>query len=239
MPEIENNQATSEVADQQSTSENSQAGADQETGTNNTATDTGVDKGTGEQDTSKGQELAKAPTETPGDDNQEPSVRTRLSKQDFIIGRQKAKLAKSQEKTADADEYGGDMTIASEDEEMISRVVAKQFAPIIDKSLADDDNKEIMDFINENPDFKPYETKARRFMQHPSRRNLPVKSIFYEVAGDDLIKIGAQRSKIAEEKAKQTQTGGGSNRSTEGTTNDWNLSETEFQAKQERIRRGV
>lgn len=260
MPEIDNNQAANTGADNANgEGENSQAGAGQGTDENNTdATKTGNEdagngegtkEGEGDKDTSKGQDNAKAPDKDTQkdkieDDGAEPPVKPRLSKQDFIIGRQKAKLAKTQEKQGDgtkdnSDTDEDDDEVAPEDEALITKVVSKKFAPIIDKSLAADDDKEIMDFLTENPDFKPFEAKARRYMQHPSRRQLPVKSIFYEVAGDQLLKIGADRAKAADAKAKDTQTGGGSNRAGEGAKSDWNLSKEEFEAKQERIRRGL
>jgi hypothetical protein len=75
-------------------------------------------------------------------------------------------------------------------------------------------------------------------MVHPSRRNLPIKSIFYEVAGDNLLKIGAKRQSEADLKAKNSQSGGGSNRAGEGKVSDWDLPKDDFAAKQERIRRG-
>ena len=245
------------------TGENSQAGAGQETDKKPAATDTGKeDAGKGEgteggegadqKDTSKGQEgqekSAKAPeTDTSKkddedvDDGKEPEVKPRLSKQDFIIGRQKAKLAKKAKagEGEEGDEAGeGDDEVAPEDEALINKVVSKTFAPIIDKTLQAEDDKDIQDFLTANPEFKPFEAKARRYMQHPSRRQLPVKSIFYEVAGDKLLKIGADRGKAADEKAKNTQTGGGSNRAGEGGKSDWDLSKDDFEAKQERIRRG-
>jgi hypothetical protein len=198
-------------------------------------------EGEGEKDTSKGNEKAKAPQEGSQDDDKEPDVRKRLSKQDFIIGRQKAKLAKTQEKQDDDkdDEGDDDDVVAPEDEAMISKVVAKKFAPIIEKSLADDDNQEIASFLSENPDFKEFEAKARRYMQHPSRRQLPIKAIFYEVAGDKLIKIGAERQRLADEKAKNSQSGGGSNRGGEGSKSVWDLTPEEFAEQQERVRRGL
>ena len=261
MPEIDNNQAANTGADNANGEgeKYSQAGADQGTDKNTDATKTGKeDAGAGEggkgddgKDTSKGNDNAKAPNkdtqkDDDEDDGAEPPVKPRLSKQDFIIGRQKAKIAK----TAKADDDKGgdngkgdddgkdDDEVAPEDEALITKVVSKQFAPIIDKSLKADDDQEVSAFLSENPDFKPFEAKARRYMQHPSRRNLPIKSIFYEVAGDKLLKIGAERQKAADVKAKDSQTGGGSNRAGEGAKNDFDLSKEEFEAKQERIRRG-
>jgi len=68
---------------------------------------------------------------------------------------------------------------------------------------------------------------------------LPVKTIFYEVAGDKLLKIGADRKTKADEEAKGTQTGGGSNRAGSGGEKPiWEMSKDEFEAEKERVRRG-
>lgn len=256
MPDDLNNQAADTGANTD-TGEKSETGADQGTDKKPVATDTGSeDAGTGEgkdgegddKDTSQGKDKdAKAPPkETPPkegeDDGSEPPQRKRLSKQDFIIGRQKAKLAKKQDKPADdtgTDDTGTDDDgVAKEDKDLIIKVVGEQFAPIIEKSLADDDNKEVNDFLTENPDFKPFEAKVRRYMLHPSRRALPIEAIFFEVAGKALIKIGAERQKAADLKAKGTQTGGGSNRSGEGTKLATDKTKEEFEAEQDRVRRG-
>jgi hypothetical protein len=163
-----------------------------------------------------------------------------MSTKDFIIQRQQKKIADLKAGDNKGGEGGdpGDDDVNPEDEAMINKVVAKNFAPIIDKTIAADDEKEIGSFLAENPDFKPYETKVRRFMQHPSRRQLPIESIFYEVAGPALIKLGADRQKLADEKAKNTQTGGGSNRGGEGGKTIADLTEAEFAARQEKVRRG-
>lgn len=228
--------------------EGQKEGADQKDITNKTDAGEG---GSGEGENGgvapKEGDKAKAPKEGEEevDDLVEPVVRQRLSKQDFIIGRQHKKLAKAAkaggkgEGEGEGGESGeGDDDVDEADEALINKVVAKNFAPIIDKSLAADDNEEVLGFLTENPDFKPFEAKARRYMAHPSRRNLPIKSIFYEVAGDKLIKIGAERERAAIEKAKGSQTGGGSNRGGEGVKDDWQLPADDFKAKQERIRRG-
>jgi len=205
-------------------------------------------EGAGRQD-DKGQEgqkeSAKAPQEgSPKegeDDNLEPETRNKLSTQDFIIGRQKAKLAKkakTEEGEGEGGKEGEGEEVAQEDKDLITKVVSPLLAPLVEKSLKAEDDKEVKDFLEKNPDFKPFEAKARRFMQHPSRKQLPIKSIFYEVAGDKLLKIGADRKTAADDKAKNSQTGGGSNRAEEGEKSDWDLPKDEFEAKQERIRRG-
>ncbi len=231
------------------------AGTDQETDTGQKSETTNIgiedaDKGEGEgdgtqKDASKeeGQKEAKVPTDNKGsqkkgeDDNAEPEVRKRLSPQDFIIQRQQKKIAKLKAGEIDEREESEDEEIAPEDEALIKKVVAPILQPVLEKTLLAEDEQEIQDFLKENPEFKPYEAKARRFMQHPSRRQLPIKSIFYEIAGDDLLKIGAERKAKADEKARQTQTGGGSNRAGEGGGKSyWELSKEDFEAKQEKIR---
>ena len=236
-----------------------QKGADQNQKPNETDTGTEENAGKGEgteggegvgQEDQKGQDKsAKAPKDEGSqkddefiDDNLEPPVKPRLSSQDYIIGRQHKKLSKKDESDDDKDkdnkDEGGDNDVMPEDEALINKVVAKNFAPIIDKSLADDDDREVASFLVENPDFKPFEAKVRRFMKHPSRRQLPVKSIFYEVAGDRMLKIGADRRAAADKEGNNSQTGGGSNRTDDTVVNDFDLTLEEFQAKQERIRRG-
>jgi len=231
--------------------EGQKTGADYKKDTGATDTgdeDAGEGEGTagaeGDKDTSKGTDKPKAPpkdasADDTADDGAEPPVRQRLSTKDFIIGRKHAQLAKKQEKAGgeeDDEEEGGE--VAPEDANLIKKVVSPMLAPIIEKSLDSEDDKEIRAFLEENPDFKPFEAKARRFMKHPSRRQLPVESVFYEVAGKKLIKIGADRERAATQKAKDSQTGGGSNRAGEGGTSDWDLPKDQFEAKQERIRRG-
>lgn len=265
MPEIDNNQAAGSDQDNGQGAGEGQSGNDDKNNSNATGSGEGAKAGEGtdgdggddtqddaDNDDSqdgddKGKGKAKAPKtqDDDEDDGSEPEQRKRLSAKDFIIQRQQKKLAKKAKapkdnSDVDDDNEGSqdDDEIAPEDEELITKVVAKKFAPIIDKSLAADDEQEIQDFLKTNPDFKPFEAKVRRFMQHPSRRALPIKSIFYEVAGDKLLKIGAERAKQADKKAKDSQTGGGSNRGGEADQNVWDLTPEQFAQKQEKIRRG-
>jgi hypothetical protein len=216
-----------------------------DTGENKTGTDTGQDGG-GSKDTNKdvakdvdkGSEKAKAPESS--DDIADPAVKSRMSAKDFIIQRQQKKIERLKSKTASEvveEETEADDEIAPEDEALISKVVAKKFAPFLNKSMADDDEREVAEFITANPDFKPYQDKVKRYMAHPSRRHLPVETIFYEVAGKDLLKLGAERSRKADEEAKQTQTGGGQSTGGDKAKNAFQMTKEEFEAEQERVRR--
>jgi hypothetical protein len=208
------------------------------------AGDTGRDGGGSEtKDTQKGGDSEKA--KAPEEDNAEPAVSSRMTAKDFIIQRQQKKIERLKSKTvseADPEEEkpeAADDEVAPEDEALITKVVAKKFAPFLNKSMADDDEKEVSAFIAENPDLKPYEAKVKRYMSHPSRRHLPVETIFYEVAGKDLLKLGADRARKADEEAKQTQTGGGTSTAEAKPKNALQMTKEEFEAEQERVRRSM
>ncbi len=177
-------------------------------------------------------------------EDEEPQVRTRKTVKDFIIERQKRKIEKLQGKTEEENEDEEDVNedeeyddILPQDEKLIKKVAGKMIAPLIENQLAKDDENEVQKFLAENPDFKPYEAKVKKFMVHPSRRQLPVESIFYEVAGPDLMKIGAKRAKEADEEAQRSNAGGGSARGAEDVRVDWaNMSLEEFSKRKEEIR---
>lgn len=171
--------------------------------------------------------------------DEEPQTRKRNI--DFILDRKNRKIEKLQEKTAgaakkDEEEEEDEDGLADEDAKIIDKRVNKILSPFIQKQMADEDKQEIADFVAANPDFKPYAEKVAKFAQHASRKNLPIESIFYEVAGKDLLKIGADRGKKADDKTKHTQAGGGGNRGGDAPKNVWDLTPAEFAAEQEKIR---
>lgn len=269
MLENDNNSAADENSDkddagedQGSEDQNKDAiiGADEDN-SNDEDTDEGGDDDGDTADEDKGQDGdskdAKAPKDKDSskdddeddddDDGKDPDERKNLSTQDFIIGRQRKKLSKKKAKADaegdDDDDFGDsgddDDDIDPKDEAIISKVFAKKIAPIIEKSVNSDNDKEVKDFLADNPDFKPFEKKVRRFMTHPSRTSLPIKSIFYEVAGDKLLKIGAKRQKEADTEAKNSQSGGGSTRDTgKSKTDNLTMPKEDFQKKQEKLRQG-
>lgn len=175
------------------------------------------------------------------EDNDEPQIQSRKTAKDFIIQRQQKKIEKLEAK--DEGKEGSDSEeedpIDPEDKKVIERVLREQGAtmieealePILSKQVAQEDENELQTFLNDpgNVDFKPYESTVRKYMAHPSRRLLPIKSIFYEVAGDDLIKIGAERERRAREDAAETNAGGGSVRGEDGGKVNWeDLTPEEF-----------
>lgn len=179
------------------------------------------DDGKGNSD--KSTDTAKDDDTKDEDDGEEPELRkpkAGATNAEWAAYRkqQKAKAAAAKKSDDDADDKDTDEDdddLSSEDAAAIDKRIAKRLAPFEQKAAEQEVEATIASFLNENPDFKPFATKVKRFAMHPSRQNIPIKSIFYEVAGDKLLKIGADRAKQADIKAKKTKTGGG-NASTDG-----------------------
>jgi hypothetical protein len=106
----------------------------------------------------------------------------------------------------------------------------------MEKKREAEDQALIDSFVSENPLFAPYVDKVKTFAKHPSRQDLPIESIFYEVAGKDLLRIGGERAIKALKEAKQSQAGGSTGSPESGAKDAWSMSDDEFTAKQEAIR---
>ena len=180
------------------------------------------------------------------DDNGEPPVNQRKTAKDFIIARKNAKIAKLQaaqnpvdpQNPSPAAPVSTDGDGGGDEEADSDEISLDGLAPIVEEHIAARDSQEVKGFIAENPDFAPFAPKVERWMKHPSRRHLPVSTIFAEVAMDNMMKIGADRARAADAKAKQTQAGGGSNRGAVAPK-DWrNAPPDELAAEQLRVRQG-
>lgn len=116
----------------------------------------------------------------------------------------------------DASDEDTDEDLSPEDAAAIDKRIAKHLEPFKKQAAEQEVEAEIATFLQSNPDFKPFAAKAKRWAMHPSRANVPVKSIFYEIAGDKLIAIGAKRRAEADAKARKTKGAGGSNAGNDG-----------------------
>lgn len=199
----------------------------------------GADKGGGEDGDKSDKDKSTDKKPAPKVD-EDPTTRKRNV--DFILERKNAKIEKLQKDKDNKANQGGEDDdnddVAPEDAEIIDKRIAKALKPFADKQVAEADKAEIDDFVAKNPDFKPYAEKVAKWAQHPSRQGIPIKSIFYEVAGDDLMKIGADRAKKATDEAKKTGAGGGNNRNNNGGGSKPVLEQTkeEFEATQLAVR---
>jgi len=167
-------------------------------------TDTTGDEGEGDDDGEDGGDIE--------DDNAEPATRSK----DYYIGLRHGKKAAKQgaQKSDDEGEDGDDDDgLDPEDAQILDGAIKKAVAPLTEKLAAEEDAKELGNFLGEHPHFKPYKAKIERFMKHPSRRHLPVTTIAMEAVGPDgMMKIGARIARQADVKKGGSQggpTGGG------------------------------
>lgn len=168
------------------------------------------------------------------DDDEEPPIRKRPI--DFIKERQAKKGNKSSDDKEKNDDTGDDDDDIDEaDEKAIGKVVKKYLDPFIQDKVKTQDEAEISTFLAENPDLKPFEAKARKYMAHPSRKDVPIAEIFYGIAGKELLRIGANRAKIAKVESKKTVSLGGT-QDAGGTKTAATMTRAELEAKQIEVR---
>ncbi|NCN39981.1 hypothetical protein GW916_01900 [bacterium] len=246
MGEIETNKPDADeqektVEEDTDTSENND-GADDDAEAGDDADDNNDDGSDDEEETDDDEDDTddkKSKKSTAKDDedeeDKEPPVRKRPS--DFAKERIERKKSKSSGKDdADTDNEDEDDDIDPADEKTVGKIVEKALKPFIEKQMKDDDDKEVKNFLKDNPDFAPYEAKARKYMSHPSRKDVPVQEIFYGVAGKDLLKLGAKRKQIADKEAKKTKSGGGAS-DAGGVKPVSEYTKDELEAKQAEVRK--
>jgi hypothetical protein len=202
--------------DESDTSENTDD-EDAEESDDDSADDGSDDDGKGNSDS----ESDTAEEDAAEDDDSEPELRKPqkgASNAEWAAWRaqEKAKAKAKQEAqksgtddTDDDAEDSDDDDMSPEDAAAIDKRIEKAIAPFKKQAAEQEVDTEIATFLNANPDFKPYAAKVRRWALHPNRQNVPVKSIFYEVAGDKLMALGAKRAKAADVKAQKTKSVGG------------------------------
>ena len=83
--------------------------------------------------------------------------------------------------------------------------VQSELADIRSREEGREDEAEMDKIIADNPDMSKYKDQVKKLAGDPSRKQVPIKSLFYEAAGDDLIKIGANRASEADADAAETQ----------------------------------
>jgi hypothetical protein len=166
---------------------------------------------------------------------------TRKTKQDYIIERlakKKDKLKKEVEELRQKAGEGKDNDKFSDVDEYIKEKYGDKLE-MLDKLAEQTEEQEIRqeveDFVRDNPDFEKYQKKILKYATHPSRKHLPVSSVAYEVAGNDLLQIGAKRAAEVKAKANKTKTGT-SLSGADGGEPDWNsMSQKEFEKYTQKV----
>ena len=211
-------------------------------GSANANADAGANQDQG--DNREGQPDNKPPanqqgTPPPDDSDEEPTVRK--TPKDYIIERKNKQIEKLKAKaTTPPDSIvpddEDDEDIADADKTLVKKVVQKEFGHYFSELEEQKLDAEISKFVSDNEIFKPYEAKIRKFASHPTRRQIPLKAIAYEVAGDDLLRKGAEMSKAADAKASAKATPNGGNRGSAQAKKDWgSMTNEEFIKERDKI----
>jgi hypothetical protein len=158
----------------------------------------------------------------------------------FFIGMRKGKQQARQQQ-GDAQQGGNDPYAEYDpnDLEVVDQRVQEHIQPYAEQLQQQQVERDVEDFVQQNPEFQPYKDTVRNWAMHESRKNLPVSSIFYEVAGQDLLNIGAQRARSSD--AQKMETGGSSGHSTRNepaAKNPSEMTSAEFEQYKEDVRRG-
>jgi hypothetical protein len=121
--------------------------------------------------------------------------------------------------------------VAPEDEAAISKVVARQLNPVQKRMEEQANIIETTNFLAAKPEFAKYRDTIIKHMNHSAYKNIPVDRIAKMVAGDDLMKIGAEKEREAQKKVAETKAGGNTVRTTP-TGKDWHTAtKEEFEAQ--------
>jgi hypothetical protein len=135
-------------------------------------------------------------------------------------------------------DYGED--VDEEDIKTIGNIVEKQTASV-KKALQDtQDRLEVDSYVNEHPEFIKYKPVILKYIQHPVYNKIPVKYIASMVASNDLLKIGAEKERVAQKKADATKTPTNTIRKPEAPATDWTkASKEEFEQHKRRVLQGI
>lgn len=203
----------------------------------------GAGAGDGKGDDSKKDDKKSDDKSQGGADDEEPQ--SRKSNAWWVAKRRGDKIEKITKKDGEGDGAGdgkGDDNKGGDDDfdSKLDAALEERLSPLKQQQLEKDVDNDIASVIADEPKFKPYAAKVRKWALHESRANVPVQSIFYEVAGKDLMKLGADKGKEADDEAKNSQgTGGGTESGDQGGAKSvWDMTPDEFAAEQLRIRSG-
>ena len=183
----------------------------------------------------------EAPKDTPKEvfkkEEEEPPVRIpkEQSTEDKRLGYKVRMLEKEIKnlKSSGYDEYGEEVPRDSVDD--LRAEFNQKFAEIEDKRESE---VILQSFLDQYPDYKKYSTKIRKYMNHPAYQQVPIGFIADGIAGQDIARENKKAENEADERAKETKTGGSSYRKTPtGKVPDiWGMSKEEFRAYQNEVR---
>lgn len=120
----------------------------------------------------------------------------------------------------------------------IQKEVDRAVAPFRQQNQTLQNKVEVDTFLATHPDYKKYEQSIRDHIADPAYSRVPVERIAAMIAAPDLMKIGARKEREAQQRAKETQNGGGAGapRAPQGGGKDWGTSSKEdFEKKRTEV----
>lgn len=185
----------------------------------------GSDKGDGKGKKSSSQQKNKQDE----DDDEDVPTRKPKTPADFVALRRGKALAKARDDAKKGKGQGGDGEGDDGDDDdandtdprsIAKKAVAEALAPFAERLEQEEVDTEIANFVQDNPDFKEFAPKVAKWSQNEAWKGVPIERIFYAVAGKQLLKIGADRTREADKNAKKGRTGG-SNGGEDGKRTNW------------------
>lgn len=93
--------------------------------------------------------------------------------------------------------------------EAINSAIEAKITPIRNDAQTQAIKSEVSAIIESHPEYKPFEEKIRKWVLHPNRigfiRNgFPVNSVVMEAIAPHLEKIGAEKARLADKKARES-----------------------------------
>lgn len=132
--------------------------------------------------------------------------------------------------------------IDKEDEKIISKQVQREIAPIKEAMYDNQIVAEVDGFLGSKGGevYRPYEQKIKEFAKNPKLAGLKISAIANIAAGNDLMKLGAERERAAGTEAIESSTGGDTRRpSSTGKIPDVrDMSREDFGGLVEKVRQG-
>lgn len=162
------------------------------------------------------------------DDDEDVPTRKPKTPADFVALRrgkalEKARNAnkgKGQGGDGEGDDGDDDDANDTDPRSIAKKAVAEALAPFAERLEQEEVDTEIANFVQDNPDFKEFAPKVAKWSQNDAWKGVPIERIFYAVAGKQLLKIGADRTREADKNAKKGRTGGGTG-GDEGKRTNW------------------
>ena len=171
--------------------------------------------------------------EEPEEEPEEPKKRFPKKEQTEEDKRMGYKLRKLEEENKRLKE----MASEEEWEEEEKPITRKELNELLEKKNNEFTSERMLqEFLGENPDFRKYEKKIRKYVNDPDYSNVPIGFIASGIIGENLDDEANERAELkhkADEEAAKTKSSGSTRRGVPGKKKSiWDMSKEEFEEYQ-------